>query len=52
MSYIKAQDIFPQEIIDIIQEYMDYSIEETYDDEVPQNALQIAKLLGLDSTRL
>lgn len=38
--------------LDIIQEYMDYSIEETYDDEVPQNALQIAKLLGLDSTSL
>ena len=31
---------------------MDYSIEETYDEEVPQNALQIAKLLGLDSNSL
>lgn len=38
--------------LDIIQEYMDYSIEETYDEEVPQNALQIAKLLGLDSDSL
>lgn len=38
--------------LDIIQEYMDYSIEETYDDEVPQNALQIARLLGLDSNSL
>lgn len=38
--------------LDIIQEYMDYSIEETYDEEVPQNALQIAKLLGLDSNSL
>lgn len=38
--------------LDIIQEYMDYSVEETCDEEVPQNALQIAKLLGLDSNSL
>lgn len=45
-------DLNKSKALDIIQEYMDYSIEESYEDEVPQNALQIAKLLGLDSTSL
>lgn len=38
--------------LDIIQEYMDYSVEESSEEEIPQNALQIAKLLGLDSMSL
>lgn len=45
-------DLNKGKALDIIQEYMDYSIEESSEDEVPQNALQIAKLLGLDSTSL
>ena len=45
-------DLNKGKALDIIQEYMDYSIEETEANEVPQNALQIAKLLGLDSRSL
>ena len=45
-------DLNKGKALDIIQEYMDYSIEETEANEVPQNALQIAKLLGLDSKSL
>ncbi|MGB5823782.1 MAG: hypothetical protein WBH44_06875 [Proteocatella sp.] len=45
-------DLNKSKALDIIQEYMDYSIETSSEDEIPQNALQIAKLLGLDSTSL
>jgi len=45
-------DLNKDKALDIIQEYMDYSIEETTENQVPQNALQIAKLLGLDSKSL
>lgn len=37
-----------KETLNILQRYMDYSIEEINESDVPRNALQIANLLGLE----